>query len=157
VAAIEAVGEVPATRDGVFAFLAALPNHWGLANRWIEVLSLQAPPEAPAGSDPDGGVVQICGPLGIRRTARTQVLAADPPSRISGRAELPGGTAATVTWVLKEASPGTRVRLEAEVETSSPLDRLLLALGGRAWMRRRFATVLESLAAQFEVAQAERQ
>jgi Polyketide cyclase / dehydrase and lipid transport len=102
-------------------------------------------------------VVQICGQLGIRRTARTDVLAAEPPSRISGRAELPGGTAATVTWVLEEASPGTRSAWQPDVETSSSLDRLFLALGGRAWMRRRFATVLETLAAQFEGAQTERQ
>jgi hypothetical protein len=149
VPAIEAVGEVPAAREEVFAFLASLPNHWALANRWIEVISLQAA-AAPGGGEPNGGVVRIRGPLGLHRTARTEVLAAEPPARISGRAELPGGTGATVTWSLEEASPGTRVRLAADVETSSPLDRLLLALGGRAWLRRHFATVLETLAAQFD-------
>jgi hypothetical protein len=92
VSAIEAVGEVPAARDDVFTFLAALPNHWTLANRWIEVVSLQTPAEAPRGSEPDGAVVRIRGPLGLRRTARTQVLSAEPPARICGRAELPGGT-----------------------------------------------------------------
>lgn len=110
--AIEAVGEVPAAREEVFAFLASLPNHWALANRWIEVIGLQAA-EPPGGSEPNGGVFRIRGPLGLHRTARTEVLAAEPPARISGRAELPGGTAATVTWSLEEASPGTRVRLAA--------------------------------------------
>jgi Polyketide cyclase / dehydrase and lipid transport len=157
VSAIEAVGEIPAARENVFAFLAALPNHWALANRWIEVLSLQAPAEAPSGSEPDQGLVLIRGPLGLRRTARTQVLSAEPPARICGRAELPGGASAIVTWVLEEASPGTRVRVAAEVEAASTLDRLLLALGGRAWMRRHLATVLETLAAQFEAGQGERQ
>ena len=155
--AIEAVGEVQAPRDEVFAFLAALPNHWALANRWIEVVSLQAAGERPGESGPDGGVVRIRGPLGLRRTARTEVLSAEPPARISGRAELPGGTGATVTWSLEEASPGTRVRLAAEVDGASPLDRLLLALGGRVWLRRHFATVLETLAAEVGAAQPERQ
>jgi hypothetical protein len=59
--------------------------------------------------------------------------------------------------VLEEGSPGTRVRVAAEVEAASTVDRLLLAFGGRAWMRRHLATVLEALAAQFEAGQAERQ
>jgi Polyketide cyclase / dehydrase and lipid transport len=150
VPAIEAVGEVAAAREEVFAFLAALPNHWALANRWIEVVSLEAPDDAPGGSDPNGGVVRIRGPLGLHRTARTEVLSAEAPARISGRAELRGGTGATVTWSLEPSNPGTRVRLAAEVESPSPLDRLLLALGGRAWLRRHFATVLRSLASQFD-------
>ena len=154
-ATIEAVGAVPAAREEVFGFLAALPNHWALANRWIEVVSLR--PAAAAPSESQGGMVRIKGPLGLRRTARTTVLSAQPPARMSGRAELPGGTRATVTWSLEDANPGTRVRLTAEVEESSFLDRLMLALGGRAWMRRHFATVLESLATQFAVAQGERQ
>jgi Polyketide cyclase / dehydrase and lipid transport len=156
-ASIEAVGEVPAARDEVFAFLAALPNHWALANRWIEVVSLDEPRLGVGGAAPEGGVVRIRGPLGLRRTARTRVLRADPPRRLSGRAELPGGTAATVTWSLEEANPGTRVRLAAEVEESSALDSLLLAAGERAWMRRHFATVLETLATQFAADQPARQ
>jgi hypothetical protein len=155
-APIEAVREVPATREDVFAFLAALPNHWALANRWIEVVSLESGPEAPRGGEFDRGIVRIRGPLGLRRTARTRVLAADPPGRMSGSAQL-GGTLATVTWDLEEANPGSRVRLSAEVEAASLPDRLLLSLGGRAWMRRHFATVLATLARQFESGQPERQ
>ena len=40
---------------------------------------------------------------------------------------------------------GTMVTLRAEILACSPLDRALLALGGRAWMKRRFATTLKGL------------
>ena len=39
----------------------------------------------------------------------------------------------------------TRVRLEATVEQASPLDRVLLAAGGRRWLERRFAAILQTL------------
>ena len=142
---IEAVGDVPAPRAQVFAFLEALPNHWALAGRWIKVVSLNGS----ADEAPDGGVVRIHGPLGLRRTARTRVLSGEPPERISGSAELSGGTTATVSWTLAEASEGTQVRLAAQVDAVRLGDRLLLAVGGRAWMRRHFAEVLRVLAAQF--------
>ena len=37
---IEADGLIPAGREAVFAFLADLANHWDLADRWVEVVSL---------------------------------------------------------------------------------------------------------------------
>src|SRR4029453_8802813 len=43
----------------------------------------------------------------------------------------------------------TDVTLSAELEEATPLDRLLLALGGRAWLQRRFASVLGRLADLF--------
>jgi hypothetical protein len=39
-----------------------------------------------------------------------------------------------------------RVRLAAKVRSAGPLDRLLLAAGGRAWLRRRFTVTLSRLA-----------
>ncbi len=36
--------------------------------------------------------------------------------------------------------------LQADVEEAAPLDRLLLALGGEAWLRRCFVRVLAQLA-----------
>ena len=50
-----------------------------------------------------------------------------------------------VAWEIRSAGGGSLVSLSAEVERASTADRLLLALGGRAWLRRRFASVLETL------------
>lgn len=132
---LTATRHVAASPEAVFAFLAKLENHWKLAGRWVEPLSI----------DDSGGEVCIHGPLGLRRTARTTVIDATPHSGMHGTAELSGGTLATVAWELAAEGGGTRVHLSAEVERAAPLDRLLLALGGRLWMRRRFAAILARL------------
>jgi hypothetical protein len=130
---------VAAAPEAVFGFLASLENHWKLAGRWVEVVSIE-----------DGsGRVRICGPLGLRRTARTVVVDAQPSHVMHGTAELSGGTLARVAWELGEDAGGTTVRLSAEVERASAGDRVLLALGGRAWMERRFEAILERLGEQF--------
>src|SRR3954447_20245836 len=123
---IEASRVVAASPEAVFSFLASLENHWKLAGRWVEVVSI----------DDGSGRVRIHGPLGLRRTARTTVVDAEPSHVMHGTAELSGGTLARVAWELGEDAGGTAVRLSAEVEKAAPGDRLLLALGGRAWMRR---------------------
>lgn len=134
---IEADGLVPAGREAVYAFLADLANHWDLADRWVEVVSL-----SPAH---DGGRVRLRGPLGLRRTVDTRVVEVDPPSRIEGTARL-GRTVAAVRWELRTEPRGTRVHLAALVLAAGPFDRLLLAAGGRAWLRRRFTVTLSRLA-----------
>jgi Polyketide cyclase / dehydrase and lipid transport len=134
---IEADGLVPAGRDAVYAFLADLANHWDLADRWVEVVSL-----TPAH---DGGRVTVRGPLGLRRTVDTRVDDFEPPGRIEGTARL-GRTRAVVRWELRPEPRGTRVHLVATVLAAGPLDRLLLAAGGRAWLRRRFTVTLSRLA-----------
>lgn len=134
---IEAHGLVPAGREAVFAFLADLANHWDLADRWVEVVSLTPGHE--------GGRVRVRGPLGLGRTVDTRVDEVQPPDRIEGRATL-GRTRAAVSWELTDDPDGTRVRLAATVLAAGPLDRLLLAAGGRTWLRRRFATTLRRLA-----------
>ena len=136
---IAATGLVPAEREAVFGFLAELGNHWLVADRWIEVVALDA--------NRDGGRVRVRGPLGLRRTARTRVLAMDPPVALEGTAVL-GGTVARVRWELLARGEATEVRLEARVERATPLDRLLLAAGGRAWLRRRLAATVAGLAAR---------
>ena len=95
--------------------------------------------------DDDSGRVRIRGPLGLRRTARTAVADATPSHVMHGTAELSGGTLARVAWELAEDTGGTTVRLSAAVERAAPMDRLLLAVGGRAWMKRRFDAILERL------------
>ncbi len=143
---IEADGLVPAGREAVFAFLADLANHWALADRWVEVVSLM-----PAH---DGGRVTLRGPLGLRRTVDTRVDGVEAPAHIGGTARL-GRTRAVVRWELRPEPHGTRVNLVATVLAAGPIDRLLLAAGGRAWLRRRFTVTLNHLARTVAERQAE--
>jgi Polyketide cyclase / dehydrase and lipid transport len=143
---IVADGLVPAGRDAVFAFLADLANHWDLADRWVEVVWL-----TPAH---DGGRVMVRGPLGLRRTVDTRVDEVEPPARIEGTARL-GRTRAVVRWELRPEPNGTRVHLVAGVLAAGLLDRLLLAAGGRAWLRRRFTVTLSRLAQSLAEREAE--
>jgi polyketide cyclase/dehydrase/lipid transport protein len=144
-AEIEATAIVRASPEEVYDFLDDLANHWRLVDRFVEVIELDGPPDGP----PDSGLVRLCGPLGVRRTVRTRVTAARRPRLIIGTAELGDHTSARVSWTLAGRLGQTRVRLAAEVEQAGALDRLLLALGGRAWLRRRFAFGLEALAQRF--------
>jgi hypothetical protein len=72
-----------------------------------------------------------------------------------GVAELPGGTRARVSWTLAGRVNRTRVRLAADIERTAPLDRVVLALGGRAYMQRLFRRTLEQLVERFERGQPE--
>ena len=137
---LEAVAVVPAPPAAVFGFLSELENHWKVADRFVDVLSL----------DGSGGVVRVSGPLGLRRTALTRVTAIEPPDRMEGTAEMGRHTRARVSWTLTGRGDSTLVRLAATVERSSALDRLLLTLGGRAWLERRFASAVAKLALSFE-------
>lgn len=92
-----------------------------------------------------GGLISMRGPLGFTREARTTVVEAVPAVRMRGRAEVGPRTVGLVTWQLAPVPGGTRVTLHAAAERAGPADRLLLLLGGRAWLRRRFARVLERL------------
>lgn len=136
---------VDAPQEAAFAYLADLEQHWQLADRFIEVVSLERlAPGGPA----VGGVVRMRGPLGLRRSVRTLVVDSEAPTRLSGTAEVGRRTRARVTWTLRPSARGTVVRLDAVVERTGPVDAMLLAAGGRAWMRRRFVRLLETLARQ---------
>jgi carbon monoxide dehydrogenase subunit G len=133
---------VPAEREAVFAFLSDLENHWLVADRFVEVLELEGPPGAR-----HGGAVRVLGPLGLGRTAVTRVEHAEAPSLLMGRAEIGRSTTAQVKWTLDQEGEGTRVALFAAVERAGPIDRVVLALGGRRWLEARFRGTLENLAA----------
>jgi uncharacterized protein YndB with AHSA1/START domain len=133
---IAAEREVRHPPERVFEFLADLRNHWRLQEgTYVEVDELSA----------DGGVIRLRGPLGVSRRVETRVLEADPPRRVAGRADLRGGTVGLVAWEISPAASGSRVRLSARVESSSVPDRILLALGGRAWLARLFGRTLANL------------
>jgi uncharacterized protein YndB with AHSA1/START domain len=138
---------VPASREAVFAFLADLGNHWALADAAIEVVTLER--SGGPGTAADGGRVRLRGPLGIHRTVVTRVDAVDPPASIAGTALVGDRTRARVRWELAETEDGgTRVTLFAVVGESSRLDRLLLRVGGRAWLQRRLGHILGRLEEQ---------
>ena len=143
-AEIEATALVPAAPEDVFEFLSDLANHWRLVDRLVEVLSVDGEP-------PNRALVRLRGPLGLRRTVRTRVTATRAPRLLIGVAEMgdEGATRALVSWTLAGRLGQTRVRLAAEVEQASAVDRLVLALGGRVWLRRRFAFGLARLAERF--------
>ena len=84
----------------------------------------------------------------MRRTVTTNVIRATPNSSMRGSAEPNGGTRAEVSWTLTPKGEVTYVTLAARLMRVSTLDRLLLAVGGRAWLARRFASILERLAEQ---------
>jgi Polyketide cyclase / dehydrase and lipid transport len=136
--AIEARLAVPAPREELFERLARLENHWALADRWVEVVSLN-------GTPPDGGVVRLHGPLRLSRTARTTVDRVEAPRLIEGRAEIGHGTRGRVSWVLDEDGAGTAVTLRGELEAAGVIDRVIWGLGGRAWLTRRLRVTLERL------------
>jgi hypothetical protein len=129
----------------VFAFLSDLENHWLLADRFVEVLTLDRSPEGAA----RGGRVRMRGPLGLGRTATTRVVSTESPVAITGTADVSGGTQAVIRWSLERDRGTTRIELAAHLERTGLLDRLLLTLGGRRWIRRRFASILQTLVRHF--------
>lgn len=137
---ISATRIVAADRGDVFAFLSDLENHWLIADRFVDVRDLEGPPGART-----GGRVRIRGPLGVRRTAHTRVAFAHPVEAMGGSAQLGHTTSAEVRWLLRPQDAGTAVTLGATLRRAAPLDRLLLSVGGVAWMRRRFDGSLRAL------------
>lgn len=126
--------------ERVFEFLADLHNHWRLNTRFVDLDRIRA----------DGGLVRIRGPLGVSRVARTRVLEVEPPAagagRLRGRADVGSRTVGSIRWDIVPAAGGrTEVTLAARVVEASPLDRMLLAAGGRRWLARIFEDALENL------------
>ena len=129
-----------ASPELAYAFLADLDNHWRLIDRWAQIEGVSA--------DGLGATVRLRGPLGVRRTARTRVLAAVAPRELEGEARVGRRTVGRVHWSLSPDGDGTLVTLSATVPQAGRLDRALLALGGRRWLRRRFGAALRQLAAE---------
>ena len=136
--AIEATARVPRSPEALFRHLADLENHWDLADRWVEVVSVNG--------SADGGVVRLHGPLGLNRTATTTVERVERLRLIEGSARIGRATVGRVRWTLDPDGSGTVVSLSAELVRASGLDRMIWTLGGRAWLRSRLGLTLERLA-----------
>ena len=100
----------------VFGYLEDLANHVSLAPGSAEVLSL-GPGEAGLGQ----AVVRLTGPLGLRRTATTEIIRADAPGFIAGRARVGSRTRACVTWRIGSGEDGSDVTLSASIEAAGPM------------------------------------
>lgn len=106
----------------------------------MEVIDVSGPSGAR-----DGGRVRIAGPFGLHRTATTRIVHLRPGQEIVGSAALSGGTQAKVRWRLRPSVRGTCVTLDARITQARAADALLLRLGGRRWLRRRFERALAAL------------
>jgi hypothetical protein len=144
---ISARRRVPAGVAETFAFLASPATHRRLQVRGIALLSLD-------GDDLlSGGAAVLRGPLGLRRTVRTRVALLQSPTRLAGGALADSGTVAHVSWTLHAQPDGTTlVELSAVLGPIASVDRVLLAAGGRYWIRRLFAATLRKLAAELDPA-----
>lgn len=124
----------------LFAFLAELENHWRIAERFVRVVRLHGRP-----GHHDGSILRIHGPLGVWRTAHAEIDTTTFEQAIEGTATVGRRTLARVVWRLDPHPAGTTVELTATVLRVGPLDRLLLALGGRWWLTRGFEAALRDL------------
>src|SRR3954447_19254696 len=146
---IVASSAIAAPPEEVLRFLADLENHVRLAPGSVEVLSLDRRPDVGVRA-----LVRLTGPLAIQRTAATELLRTPAPNSIVGWARTGGSTQASVAWKIQTRAAGSAVTLRATIDAAGPLDRLLLSLGGRRWLARRFAAALEHLADQLAPAPA---
>ncbi len=78
-----------------------------------------------------------------------------PSHEMRGTGTIESRMSGSVRWRLEEEGAQTRVHLSAGVENASPFDQGLLALGGRAWLERRFLDVLHCLAERFSEGEGE--
>ena len=146
-------GKIAAPPDAVLGFLADLGNHARLAPRAVEVRSLER--------RSDGGaraLVRLKGPLGIRRSAVTELLPPDPASdSIIGRARIGKRTAASVVWKIRPNGDGSAVTIRTAIESVSRHDGLLLRMGADRWIARRFAVAIAKLSHELGAASAAHQ
>jgi hypothetical protein len=126
---------VPHPPDVFFEFLSDLRNHWRLEPHFLELEDVGA----------ESGRVRVGAPLGLSRVARTRVVGTERPSLVRGSAEIGRGTRGAVRWEIADASSASDVRFTAVVEQATILDRLMLACGGRWWLRRIAAAAVRRL------------
>ena len=144
---ISARARVQADRTEAFGFLAAPANHRRLQVPGIRLVTVEAERTGTLA----GGVFVLDGPFGMRRTARTRVTLCQPPHRLAGSAWLDSGTEAHVSWTLRPAAAhAVDIELTAVLGPIAVADRLALALGGRRWIRDRFARTLRQAAIELE-------
>lgn len=142
---ISARRALPVGPDEAFAFLSLPDNHRRLATSRIRLRKLHTTGDGGL----HGGLVVLRGPLWLRRPAQTRVVSARRPAHLAGTACVGSGTEVTVRWDLEGTGAGVTVaNLTATVTRLATTERVLLAIGGRAWVQRLFVATLEQLAAE---------
>jgi hypothetical protein len=135
---ITVIRVIPGAVAAVFDFLADLDNHLLFHDRYIRIVHLDGEPGAR-----NGGRLRLRGPFGLRRIARTEVLHREPPHMMTGLARIGSRTVAHIRWALHPHTPNeTRVELTTTITSTGVVDRAMLGLGGRLWLRRRIAGTL---------------
>jgi hypothetical protein len=140
---IVASRRIGAPADQILRFLADLENHARLAPGSVELLSLERGPDLCTRA-----LVELRGPLGIKRTATTELVPTRAPDSIAGRASVGKGTLVSVVWRIARRPTVSTVTLWATLDATRPLDAMLLRLGGRRWLAKRFAVALDHLSDQ---------
>jgi hypothetical protein len=136
---------LPVGPEEAFAFLSRPHNHCRLATARIRLRELDVTGDGELG----GARLVLRGPLWLRRAARTRVVSVRRPAHLAGTAHVGSGTEVAVRWDLDGAGAGASVAiLTATVTRLAAPERLLLAVGGRRWVRRLFVATLERLAAE---------
>jgi hypothetical protein len=136
---------LPVGRDEAFAFLSRPHNHRRLVTDRIAIRELDVSSDGTL----RGARMVLRGPLWLRRAARTRVVSFRSPAHLAGTARIGSGTEVKVRWDLERAGAGTTVAaLSATVTRLALTERILLAVGGRAWVRRLFDATLERLACE---------
>ena len=136
-------GSVAAPEAVVERFLSDLSNHVWLAPGSVQMLSLSRRQDGEAEA-----LVRLRGPLGVSRTALTELFPSVDPESIRGTAQIGTRTKASIAWTVRGRGEASDVTLCATVDAAGPVDALLLRLGGRRWLSRKFAAALERLAGE---------
>lgn len=132
---LRAAGQIDASPEAIFRFLESFDHHLELIGDRVESLRTTAA----------GSRVRLRGPLGARRTLKTELTYAKAPESIVGRVEAGPRTRGTVRWLIQRSDPGSWVEVVASTTTLGLFDRLLLAAGGRRWLKRSLTLALREL------------
>ncbi len=138
---VAAGATIDARAEDVFDVLGDLDRHRDLADDGLQILDLEG-----ARGRRTGGLVELRGPVGLKRLARTSVGGAEPPFRLWGTARTTDGACALMEWRVKPEGERTHVEVQLDVRPRTWSDRTLLSLGGRAWLRNRLDAALDRLA-----------
>src|SRR3954469_20335582 len=116
---------VGAPPSQIFPLLCDLDRHHHLTDGGMRIVRLDG-----ERGRRTGGLVELRGPMGIKRLVRTRVAGAEPGRRLWGTAVTDRGAKAHVEWRLRPCDEDrAAVQVRIEVEASTWPERVLLALG----------------------------
>jgi uncharacterized protein YndB with AHSA1/START domain len=136
-------------REAIFAYLADIANHAEFLDHFCDEFRLTREETTGRGA---GARFRLRSRLMRFGWADLTMTTVEAPRLLvlAGRVGKFNRNRMLVTWTLEPAVGGTRVALETETDPAKPSDRLLEALGGRRWTRRRTRRALRRLRAILE-------